>query len=136
MEKSFLENAVGKVMHFETEELFQSVVKKIQNGYSVLVYAKSYLGNGHWKFGEYRYKLLVPIFDNDGRIYSTDLFKTAENAIKGRYEIYIHTRQRAMKIIATLETDISGDRFGFGYTEESYGRLSLEEILKNNIVTA
>jgi hypothetical protein len=111
------------VMYFETDELLEDVAERIAEGRSVLVMAEQYLGAGKWKLGKCRYKLLVPVLDKDGRLYSTDLFEKTEPALDGKYGIYQFTRQNAIKIILSCDADLRDERFGHGYTEEKYGRI-------------
>lgn len=117
-----MKDAVKKVMYFDTDALLDEVVALLSNGKSVVVMTELYLGNGKWKLDKYRYKMLVPVADKSGCLYSTDVFPSVENAIAGEYGIYRATRQNAKKVVMSLEADISNERYGWGYTEEKYGR--------------
>ena len=115
-------------------QLLDEVTDGLCAGYSVLVDALCYRGNGNYdkpnKKDRYRYKLIVPIVSNSNDFYSTDLFSgDAENAIKAKYGIYTYTRQWLIKVVAKVEADYSIDRFGNGYKEEKYG------IYKLNVIT-
>lgn len=74
--------------------------------------------------------MLVPLVDNRGNLYSTDVFKNVTGAIHGRYEIYRVTRQEAIDTVCMLNVDVNPERFGFGYTEEKYGRKTIEQYLE------
>lgn len=113
------------------EELLDNIVNRICKGRSVLIDAVSYLGNGKYvkenKRGRYKHKLIVPIVDNNGNIYSTDLYKGhSDNAVNGRYAIYTYTRQWALYVIEDFETDYQIERFEHGYRDDKWGSFKIE----------
>lgn len=125
--KKYLKN----IIIFEDMEMLDEAAQAISKGYSVVLDALSYRGNGHWvkanERGRYKYKMIVPIFSNDGVFYSTDLYKGgAENAIRGKYAIYRATRQLVFGIVAKVEADYDIKRFEHGYADGSYGIFKLK----------
>lgn len=126
MARKEVEWSVSSIMKFDTDELFKEVVDSLCSGFSVVVDAVAYMGNGRYerrnKKARYRFKMITPIADKCGLLYSTDLFEGgAENAIKGHYGIYRATRQLVVGVVAKVETDYNIERFGFGYKDGSYG---------------
>ena len=124
--KKEIRGAVVTIMRFETEELLNEIVDGIYDGYSVIVDALSYRGNGSYvrrnSKDRYKYKMIVPILDKYNNLYSTDLHEGGvENAIKGDYGIYRATRQLVIGVIVKIETDYKIERFGFGYRDGNYG---------------
>lgn len=122
--------SLKKIMHFETDEIFNKVLLGLASGRSVLVDAIAYIGNGRYVKRtlkkRYKYKLITPILDNQNNLYSTDLYEGgAENALKGPYGIYVCTRQMCIDFITTVDTDYSVDRFDFGYKDGKYGTYKL-----------
>jgi hypothetical protein len=128
--KEDIEKMVHEVMFFEKPEIFNSVVKAICNGDSVVVDGLCYKGNGQYVNRNlkkrYKYKMLVPIVDKYDNLYSTDLYEgNKENAIKGEYAIYRITRQLAIGIVCIVETDYKLKRFDFGYTQDNWGQYKI-----------
>lgn len=125
---TFLEicEALRDVMHFESDDILIDCATAIQSGKSVILDALAYLGNSRWehpgKKDRYRFKMIIPVFDNDHRIYSTDLFKVnSEHARNACYGIYSHTRQMATSVVQKVDPVISIERFGHGYQDGKYG---------------
>lgn len=122
--------SVTSILHFDTPEIRENLVDALIAGKSVVLDALSYIGNGKWvspkKQGRYKYKMIVPIATNLDVLYSTDLFVDLEDATRGKYGVYSHTRQMAVKIVLLLYTDYEIERFDFGYKDGSYGIYSLE----------
>lgn len=128
-----LKEKLLKVMHFENEQVLDEAVEALDSGRSVLLETELYCGNGKWRLGEYRYKMIVPSVDKTGRLYSTDVFKTHSAAIEATYEIYICTRQNVLRVVRVLPADLSDNRYGFGYTQDSYGRFTLKDERTNGL---
>ena len=117
-----MKDKLTDVLHFENEALLHNVAERLERGMSVVLEVELYLGNGRWKLDKHRYKMIVPCLDNAGTLYSTDVFKKMEDAMSATYEIYRFTRQNATKLLCSVTPDLSDKRFGWGYTEEKYGR--------------
>lgn len=120
-----VEECLKNICHFNEEDL-QHCATKLLEGFSVVVDAVAYMGNGKWvkaeKKARYKYKMIVPILSNDNTLYSTDLYEgTVDNAIRGKYATYRATRQKVVKVIAEVVTDYSIERFDFGYKDGAYG---------------
>lgn len=124
--KEEIREKIKKILYFDEEWLLNKTVEDLSKGYSVVLDAVTYIGNGRWvdpgKKKRYQYKMIVPILTNDGNFYSTDLYeKSSKNAIDGAYALYIHTRQLAVSLVGVVNTDYRPERFEFGYKDGSYG---------------
>ncbi len=134
--KEEVRDALKKVMYFETDELLQEATKILCEGKSVLVDGLTYLGNGQHtrrtNKKRYKYKMIVPIVDSQGSLYSTDLFEgNVKNAITGKYGVYIVTRQLCIDVVGGIDTDYDIERFDFGYKDDKYGRFKVEVLEAN-----
>jgi protein involved in sex pheromone biosynthesis len=114
------------VLHFDDDFTFNKTVEGLSEGYSVVLDAVAYIGNGRCvdrnKKKRYQYKMIVPILTDHGQFYSTDLFeKSSKNAIDGSYALYQHTRQLAVGIVGVVDTVYSPERFEFCYRDGKYG---------------
>jgi len=124
--KEQLKGIVSNIMEFETDELLEKAVNSLFEGYSVIVDAVCYIGNGRYvdkkSKKRYKYKMIVPILDNYNNLYSTDLYQeNSSNAIMAKYAIYRATRQKVVDVVAGIKTDYSLNRFDFGYKNGEYG---------------
>lgn len=122
MSQEDVKQAIMTIMYFDTDELLEEVLERISEGKSVVLLTELYMGAGRWKLSKYKYKMIVPVLDKHLRFYSTDVFEFVQDALEGEYGIYSVTRQNAKKIMCSLDADTADSRFGFGYTEEDYGR--------------
>ena len=121
-----IKESLKKIMIFEDVQMLNEAAEGISDGYSIVVDALSYRGNGHWvaanRKDRYKYKMIVPIMSNSGILYSTDLFKGGmENAINGKYAVYSGTRQLVLGVLAKIQPDFDNNRFESGYKDGNYG---------------
>ncbi len=110
-----------KICYWENEWLVEETAKLLLQGKSVVVDALPYIGNGRWerseKRGRYKYKMFVPALNENGSLYSTDLFSgTPSRAIEGQYGTYRHTRQKVIAIASSVPAEIDSKRLTFGAT--------------------
>lgn len=124
--KEEIKIAVSNIMNFEKDELIDEISGGLYDGYSVLIDAVSYIGNGRWVNPKlkkrYKYKLIAPIVDDYNNLYSTDLYElNAEYAINGHYGIYTATRQMCIGIISIIKANYSIEKFMPGYRDAKYG---------------
>lgn len=113
-------------MYFASDAVLDRAAQLLSEGKSFVVITELYCGNGKWKLDKYRYKMIVPITDSNGNLYSTDVFAEIDSAEKGEYGIYYRTQQKALRVVDWFDADYNDSRFGHGYTEEEYGRVRLK----------
>lgn len=131
--KKDIEKAVRDMMEFEEgTNLFNLIVYALSQKKSVIVDAVVYIGNGRHekktKKNRYRYKMIVPIMDDMGNLYSTDLFNgEPKYAEKSSYEIYRHTRQLVVDVVYIVTPDYAAKRRGWGYKKNGFNKVILIE---------
>lgn len=115
--------ALKKVMYWDDDNDVLDAATLLGQGHSVLVDALSYIGNGKWerknKKDRYRYKVIAPILDEYGDLYSTDLFSgDAKHAIAAKLGIYQATRQLVIEVVSGVQ---HAGELGHGYKDGKYG---------------
>jgi len=112
-----IEKMIHKTFDFKVIERVVEIREILKKGKSALLLCKGYVGNGHYSFGGYKWKVITPFHDGS-TFYTTDRFRNKTDAKKASYEIY-----RGQSLVCGVE-----ESYPTKFTSEHFGSYMKEKI--------